>query len=417
MKITFHIHELGRLKDTSFDLYPFLIFTGDSNLGKSYCAFLVHGFFRMLGDEEFINEYLSTRIDLSPQKRRSVFYTLENEEINNMYKAFISKYLRYLVGNNNITVNIDLIIDKDISFEYKIQPYSEKYTLIYEGKTFKGDLSSLPDKLGFRISKILNFRSASRLPILFPPARGSLMGFSFSMKKAISNTGMYEVFLEDIDRIQKNSYDIETGITEIKIHEMLSSIFSGEIKYEKSSSNYLYQFQEKEIPLVSAASSIKELAPLFLLLKNRGMHKINLLFEEPESHLHPSMQRKLADLLAYMVNNGAFLQITTHSDYMLSEWNNLLRLAFIQKIDEKAFEKAVSETGIIPECALNPELVGAYYFQDTENGVKLIKSDISATQQIQFDSFKDTINQMNDNRYILKDILADLTLEKHETTN
>jgi hypothetical protein len=254
-------------------------------------------------------------------------------------------------------------------------------------------------------------------PIIFPPARGGLMGFSFSMKKAISNTGMYEAFLEDLDRIQKPTYNIRIDNVQKNIYEMFSKILGGEIIYARNNGNYTYQFQNKEIPLVSAASSIKELAPLFLLLKNVNINKINLLFEEPESHLHASMQRKLADLLAYMVNNGAFLQITTHSDYMLSEWNNLLRLAFIQKIDEKAFEKAVSETGIIPECALNPELVGAYYFQDTENGVKLIKSDISATQQIQFDSFKDTINQMNDNRYILKDILADLTLEKHETTN
>lgn len=48
--------------------------------------------------------------------------------------------------------------------------------------------------------------------------------------------------------------------------------------------------------------------------------------DEPELNLHPENQRKVARLLAALVNFGIKVFITTHSDYILKELNTLIML-------------------------------------------------------------------------------------------
>lgn len=84
---------------------------------------------------------------------------------------------------------------------------------------------------------------------------------------------------------------------------------------------------EGSFPLSNTSSMISELAPLVLVTKyslNRGFH---LTIDEPESHLHPKMQRLMAIYLVSLVNHGVAIAITTHSDYLVSEINNEIRLS------------------------------------------------------------------------------------------
>nr|ART40248.1 K387 [uncultured bacterium] len=51
------------------------------------------------------------------------------------------------------------------------------------------------------------------------------------------------------------------------------------------------------------------------------------MIDEPELNLHPVNQRALARLIAYLVNCGIRVFMTTHSDYIIKELNTLIMLS------------------------------------------------------------------------------------------
>ena len=64
-----------------------------------------------------------------------------------------------------------------------------------------------------------------------------------------------------------------------------------------------------------------------------------LIIDEPESHLDTANQIQLARLLARAVHAGLKVLITTHSDYLIKEINNLLMLSKNFKDKPKVLKK------------------------------------------------------------------------------
>jgi len=77
------------------------------------------------------------------------------------------------------------------------------------------------------------------------------------------------------------------------------------------------------MPLSSAL--VSELAPLLLVL--RGASPLRLLvLEEPESHLHPKLQRAVARAIVRLVRKGVYVVVTTHSSTFCQQLNNFIKL-------------------------------------------------------------------------------------------
>ena len=77
------------------------------------------------------------------------------------------------------------------------------------------------------------------------------------------------------------------------------------------------------MPLSSAL--VSELAPLLLVL--RGAHPLHLLvLEEPESHLHPKLQRIVARALVRLIRKDVVVVVTTHSETFCQQINNFIKL-------------------------------------------------------------------------------------------
>ena len=80
------------------------------------------------------------------------------------------------------------------------------------------------------------------------------------------------------------------------------------------------------VPLHLASSSARGLSDLYFFLRHVARKDQLLIIDEPESHLDTANQRQMARLLARFVRAGIRVLITTHSDYLIKEFNNLIML-------------------------------------------------------------------------------------------
>lgn len=134
--------------------------------------------------------------------------------------------------------------------------------------------------------------------------------------------------------------------------------------------NFKPQESEQAIGIHVSSSLVKSLAAIVLYFKHKAEKGDTLIIDEPEVNLHPNNQRIVARILAKAVNLGFKLVISTHSDYLLRELNNLILLDSIYKNEESKEEilAAYTQKGYDETTKLSKEDIGVYYF--TDNTIK-----------------------------------------------
>lgn len=142
------------------------------------------------------------------------------------------------------------------------------------------------------------------------------------------------------------------------------------------------------IPLHAASSSARGLSDFYFYLRHVVRKNHLLIVDEPESHLDTMNQIRLARLLARFVNAGVKVLITTHSDYLIKEFNNLVMLS--QTFEDK--EKLVSEFKYHPHDLLRAESISAYVAEN--NGLTKCAVDRFGIDMPVFDKTIDEINRV-----------------------
>ena len=139
--------------------------------------------------------------------------------------------------------------------------------------------------------------------------------------------------------------------------------------------------------LNQTSSMVSELAPIILFLKYLVRPGDLLILEEPESHLHPDAQRQMARGIVRLVNAGVKVLITTHSDYLVSQINNLLRISF-------ASDRWLKREGFAREDCLKHDDVSAYAFEwdESEGGSRVRELEIRKDVGIDEDEFGKVVN-------------------------
>ncbi len=139
------------------------------------------------------------------------------------------------------------------------------------------------------------------------------------------------------------------------------------------------------IPLHLASSSARGLSDLYFFLKYSASRDRLLIIDEPESHLDTANQVQFARLLARFVTAGLRVVITTHSDYILKELNNLIMLSrnFPDKTEvakklrygpdeglgRERVRAYVAENGGLTECKIGPYGIEMPVFDDTIDAI------------------------------------------------
>ena len=81
------------------------------------------------------------------------------------------------------------------------------------------------------------------------------------------------------------------------------------------------------VPLYIASSSVKSLFLVDMYINHIAGKNQILIIDEPELNLHPDNQVKFARLIVRLVNAEVKVLLTTHSDYIVREINNLISLS------------------------------------------------------------------------------------------
>lgn len=163
-------------------------------------------------------------------------------------------------------------------------------------------------------------------------------------------------FSGNLDSITKHKSFIQEKHPEIL--EDFADIIGG--SYTLNSQNEL-RYTPKTHPRMKlsmdeSSSAVRSLVDLGFFLKHVANPRHLLIIDEPELNLHPENQRRVARLLARLVNIGIKVLITTHSDYMIREFNTLIML----NQDKPHLEKVMADEGYKPEELLAVDKIKAY---------------------------------------------------------
>ena len=161
-------------------------------------------------------------------------------------------------------------------------------------------------------------------------------------------------YTRDISYLQRHRGELHDS----KLFKDIENMMKG---YYRSSGDEI-RFRSKarkggfDIPLHVASTSARGLSDLYFFLRHVAKKGQLLIIDEPESHLDTANQIQFARLLARAVHAGLKVLITTHSDYIVKEINNLLMLS--QDFEEK--DEVLKKLKYSEHDYLKPESVRAY---------------------------------------------------------
>ena len=90
-------------------------------------------------------------------------------------------------------------------------------------------------------------------------------------------------------------------------------------------------------------------------------------------NLHPANQIYIARIFGELINKGLRLIISTHSDYIIRELNNLVMLSNTSK----EYQDEISNMGYRTTMMIKPNMLGAYMFNYDNDRVVVDKIDVT----------------------------------------
>ena len=153
-------------------------------------------------------------------------------------------------------------------------------------------------------------------------------------------SGVLADFLEQLVGLEDPRPNTGKMSNESLAEEIEKDILQGEIRTARSPVGYpefLYRPEgwKEDLGLMNTSSMVSELAPVVLYLRYVVRPGETLIIEEPESHLHPALQVEFTRHLAAAVRAGVRVIITTHSEWVLEELANLVRLSDLPEAQRK----------------------------------------------------------------------------------
>jgi len=452
MKVT--LKNIGVFKQAEYELGDLTIICGENNTGKTYATYSLYGFYDYWKKGYIIKiseSYISNLMETG-----SLIISLDNININDEIKNACVKYSKILpkilaaqekyFDNSSFVISLD---DNDVSI---LDNYEEKWG------TTKNEIIQITKESGkneITVSLLMNSIDANNESV----RRNLSNVIGKALKKIIFSNTFSDIFIASAERtgavIFRNELNIEknillkeaAGSDEIDFNEILRKVYNsayalpvkdninfiriledigkstseitklhpeilsdfadiigGEYKVGKEGLYFIPKSNKSvKLTMGESSSSVRSLLDISFYLKYAAEKGDMLIIDEPELNLHPSNQRKLAKLIARLVNMGIKVFITTHSDYIIKELNTLIM--FNKKKDEDNSMHLMNKFGYKETELINHEQVKVYISckekVQLDGKLKkttvqtLIPAEIDDFYGIEAQSFDKTIDEMN----------------------
>ena len=146
--------------------------------------------------------------------------------------------------------------------------------------------------------------------------------------------------------------------------------------------------RRKHLPIHVSASLIKTMASFFFYLKYNASKNDLVIIDEPEMNMHPDNQILFVSFIAQLMKKGLRFLISTHSDYIIREFNYYI------------MREKISGDGI------DPENVAPYYFDINKSNRVVVQSLPVTMYGFNVPSIDDVIEDQNERNSKLSILLT-----------
>lgn len=217
--------------------------------------------------------------------------------------------------------------------------------------------------------------------------------YALPIETNVDFTRQLETIVKKTSFIAENHPDVLTDFADI---------LGGEYTVNRNDQlYYVPKGKRVKLSMDQSSSAVRSLLDIGFYLKHEAQIGDLLMVDEPELNLHPENQRRVARLLARLVNLGIKVLITTHSDYIIKELNTLIMLNH----DQPHLKRIAEEERYREVELISAEKIKVYIAEEASillEGKKrktqcqtLTPADIDPEMGIEARSFDTTIETMN----------------------
>ena len=405
MKLT--IKNLGVVPSAEINLDKnLLIFTGENNSSKTYVSTIIHCLyeFKQIEWDSFNKKgevFSLADFTFTPESDKESFYTaFDIIDKQKQFFEFISKKMLENIGQifaTSPSFFVETTIELQSTKEENQNIFSNKVEFSFDNIDISKKTNSKSLTLTTADSEITTDQLNNLFFDLFigeknvagfTDIRGAINIFSKELSLTRSrvlsslfgNNSRTKDIVEIIsDRVNRYSMPIRESLKDVERYDIYekkekkfafladvleSYFFKGKISLSDNGSLlFTPNNSNRGLEIHTTSSTIKSLSPLAFYLRHMAQKGDFIIIDEPELNLHPDNQRKIARFFGLLINEGFKLLISTHSDYIVRELNNLIMLSYGLSEKREETERLLKDYGYHEKELLNSNEVGVYLFR------------------------------------------------------
>lgn len=296
-------------------------------IGRSLFEELKNSALELLGtnkSKKQIESFISQRVSVYTEAIQGIsgFKINMKEIIERIVNIILKKPLKEDVFKQTFSMYADAVLNGDIANKFAAD---KNYTIIgKEGDLTIFHVSGSPASIEMSLNDRLYFEDATffESPVILNLAdtiRFSKTGFDKNGDTKKQAELLEKAYVPEYvkDLILKLT-DHSTKGMQSRIANSIQEIIRGEFYYDPDIRDFVFKKRNQIFIGVSITPGIKYLGALGILSLAGFISNKNLLvIDEPETHIHPQWQVRLAEVIVKMIEAGNYILLTSHSPYFI----------------------------------------------------------------------------------------------------